>query len=120
MSKVTIFKNLLSNPNYPGIHDVNPQEVQDLKSQLTIIDVRRNDEYTGELGHIPGAEWILLDTVPENMNRIPKDKPVVIVCRSGGRSANATAFLHSKGYENVVNMRGGMLAWNELKFPIEK
>ena len=120
MADIMEFKKLIPNPQFNGVSDVEAQEVQDLQSKVKIIDVRRNDEYTGELGHIKGAELIVLDTVPENVNKIPKDKTVVLVCRSGGRSGQAAAFLQSQGFNNVVNMRGGMLQWNELKLPVER
>ncbi|MES3038958.1 MAG: rhodanese-like domain-containing protein [Bdellovibrionota bacterium] len=122
MSLTTTFKNLAPNPNFAGVHDVEPQEILVLKDNggVKIIDVRGQDEFIGELGHIPGADLIVLDTLPQNAPKVPRSEPVVIVCRSGGRSAKACAFLQSQGYDNVVNMRGGMLLWNQLQFPTEK
>jgi rhodanese-related sulfurtransferase len=115
-----IFKNKMTNPNFENVTDVAAQEVLDHKNQLHLIDVRQPEEYTGELGHIANTKLIVLNTIPEQLNSIPKDKHVVFVCRSGGRSAQACAYALSQGYTNVYNMMGGMLMWNQLQFPTEK
>tara|TARA_Y100000817_G_scaffold270312_1_gene228340 strand:+ start:224 stop:580 length:357 start_codon:yes stop_codon:yes gene_type:complete len=109
-----------NNPDFEGVLDVPPQAVKENADQLMIIDVRRPDEYEGELGHIKSAQLIVLDTLPERFNDIPKDETVVLICRSGRRSAQASQFLKENGYENTFNMKGGMLAWNELGFETEK
>ncbi|WML44425.1 rhodanese-like domain-containing protein [Neobacillus sp. PS3-40] len=75
---------------------------------LNIIDVREADEVAG--GKIPGAVNIPLGLIETRMNELDKTKEYIIVCHSGGRSARATQFLESKGF-NVINMLGGMLAW---------
>lgn len=110
-------KTLQPNSDFPGVQDIHPQEVFDLKSQVQLVDVRRPEEYIGEYGHIEGAELIVLDTVPLNLNRFEKDRTIVIVCRSGGRSARATQFLQENGFESVYNMNGGMMAWDSLNLP---
>lgn len=75
---------------------------------ITIIDVREVDEV--EAGHIPGSINIPLGLLEFRMNELDKNTPYIMVCRSGGRSGQATAFLHSHGFD-VTNMDGGMLAW---------
>ncbi|MGY3185716.1 rhodanese-like domain-containing protein [Lysinibacillus sp. TE18511] len=75
---------------------------------LNLIDVRELDEV--ESGHIPGIIHIPLGLLEFRMHELNKNKPYVIVCRSGGRSGNATRFLESQGFD-VSNMVGGMLAW---------
>lgn len=107
------------NLHYEGVVDVDPRELLKRKNEVHLVDVRQPDEFQGELGHIPGAKLIVLDTLPEHMDEIPTDKPVVFVCRSGGRSARAAAFAQSQGRNTVFNMKGGMLLWNELHFPTE-
>lgn len=113
------FKTKIKNNDVPGVFDVTPQEVQQNSSQLLLVDVRRPDEYTGELGHIPGTQLIVLDTLPQHIENLPKDKTIVFVCRSGARSARATAFAHECGLPEVYNMKGGMILWNELKLETE-
>ena len=76
--------------------------------QLNILDVREDEEVA--TGKIPGAKHIPLGQIPERLNELVKDKPYYIVCRSGGRSGQACAFLSAKCYD-VTNVEGGMLAW---------
>lgn len=114
------FKTKSTNPNFTNVEDVPPQEVLDNSKELVLIDVREISEFHGELGHIPDAELIVLSTLPQQINLIPKDQTVVFICRSGNRSANAAAYAKSVGYNNVYNMIGGMILWNQLQFPTEK
>jgi rhodanese-related sulfurtransferase len=76
--------------------------------KLNIIDVRDVNEV--EAGKIPGAVNIPLGLVEFRMHELDKSKEYIMVCRSGGRSGRATQFLESYGF-NVINMAGGMLAW---------
>ena len=108
------------NPNFETINDIEPTEVYENASKLTLIDVRENDEFNGELGHIQTASLVVLSTLPEKLKTIPADKPVIFVCRSGARSAQACSYAHQHGLKNSFNMRGGMLLWNRLQFPIVK
>jgi rhodanese-related sulfurtransferase len=114
------FTSQTENPTFPEVIDLDPKEVLEKQSALTLIDVRRPDEYVGELGHIPGAKLLTLDQLPAKIDSLPSDKPIVFVCRSGARSAQAASFALENGFETVFNMRGGMLLWNENGFKIEK
>ena len=114
------FDSKIENPNFDGVYDIHPTELAQKAGNVVIVDVRQPDEYTGELGHIPGAELIVLDTLPDNLNKISKDKTVVFVCLAGGRSARATAFALMNGYKEVYNMMGGMMMWNNLQLPTER
>ncbi len=113
------FETKEQNLHYPNVMDIEPMELVDKKDQVALIDVRQPDEFTSDLGHIPGAKLIVLDTLPEHIQEIPKDKTVVFVCRSGGRSARATSFALENGFEHVYNLKGGMILWNELHFETE-
>ena len=83
--------------------------------EAIIIDVRTPGEYRD--GHIPGVVNIPLDELEKRIGEIPKDKKVVLICRTGSRSAQGTRLLRSKGFNNVYNSTGGMSTW---KGPIEK
>ena len=107
------------NPNHSGVKDVSPEEVRKHKESLTLVDVRRQDEWKGEFGHIPGATLVTLNTLPEHIEDLPTDKPIVFICRSGGRSGQAAAFALQTGIENVYNMQGGMIAWTQKSFEVE-
>jgi adenylyltransferase/sulfurtransferase len=73
-----------------------------------LIDVREVLEY--DMVNIKG-ELIPLGTIPENMDKIRRDLPVIIQCKSGGRSGNVTKYLMQQGFDNVHNLTGGILAW---------
>ncbi|MFJ7935141.1 rhodanese-like domain-containing protein [Sporosarcina sp. NPDC096371] len=76
--------------------------------QLNLIDVRESDEVAQ--GMIPGAIHIPLGEIPERLDELDKEKPYIMICRSGGRSGRASAFMDAEGYD-VTNMVGGMLEW---------
>ena len=103
-----------------GIPTVGPEDVHShLGQNIQLIDVRRPEEFVGELGHVEGARLVTLG--PELMRFLSegeRDQEIVFICRSGGRSAQATALSHDAGYSKTVNMAGGMIRWNELGFPV--
>lgn len=76
--------------------------------QLNLIDVREVDEV--KAGHIPGATNIPLGLLEFRAHELDKNKPYIMVCRSGGRSGQASQYLENQGF-NVTNMVGGMLSW---------
>ena len=76
---------------------------------LVIIDVREMHEISR--GTIKGAIPMPMASIPVRLNEIPKDKEVVFICRSGARSGQVCMFLGQHGYENVINLRGGMIGW---------
>ena len=114
------FSSKQTNPDIPEVHDITVEEVQEKREQVKLVDVRRPDEYTGELGHIVGAELITLDTLEDRVAELPKDQTLVFVCRSGKRSAAASVIAQQNGFGSVYNMMGGMIRWNEAGFEIEK
>lgn len=113
------FTTAKTNPDWPGVNDIDPTELYEKSKDVLIIDVRRPDEYTGELGHVPGAKLIVLDDLSARLPTLPKDKTIVFVCRSGARSARASMQAAQSGLLNCFNMKGGMLLWNELKLEVE-
>lgn len=74
-----------------------------------LLDVREPDEWSA--GHAPDAVHLPMMEVPVRLEEIPRDGDVVVVCRSGGRSGQVVAYLQQQGYDNVVNLDGGMLDW---------
>lgn len=88
------------------------------RDDVVILDVREDSEYND--GHIPGATLVPLGQIPNRLAEIPKDKTVIAVCRSGNRSNQATDFLRQQGFDNVHNMAGGMNAWSQAGYQIEK
>ncbi|SNR28405.1 Rhodanese-related sulfurtransferase [Haloechinothrix alba] len=93
--------------------DVPTASVSDLPSDgYLLLDVRESDEW--QAGHAPEAVHIPLRDVPVRMDELADqvdERPVYVVCRTGGRSAQATAYLNAHGYE-AVNIAGGMKSWH--------
>jgi rhodanese-related sulfurtransferase len=81
------------------------------RDDVVLLDVREQWEY--DAGHIPGVNLIPLGEVPDRLNEIPTDKTVIVTCRSGNRSGQATDFLRQNGFDNVHNMLGGIVAWEQ-------
>ncbi len=77
---------------------------------VTVLDVREPVEW--QHGRIEGAVHVPLTQLPERAEELPPDQQLLVVCKMGGRSAQATAFLREKGFE-AVNLSGGMLDWAE-------
>lgn len=91
---------------------ITANEVEELLSQgkkLNLIDVREVSEV--QEGHIPGIINIPLGLLEFRMHELNKDTPYIMVCRSGGRSGQATSFLQEQGFD-VTNLTGGMLSWS--------
>ena len=76
---------------------------------VTILDVRQPKEY--ESGHIPGATLAPLPEITDHMDRIDRNKPLLVYCASGGRSRVAAQLLSGQGFKDVINMAGGFHAW---------
>jgi uncharacterized membrane protein YdjX (TVP38/TMEM64 family)/rhodanese-related sulfurtransferase len=89
---------------------------------LAVIDVRVPDEFTGPLGHIPGARNLPISELAHRLGEVEplQDKPVVLVCRTEKRSANAARLLRDAGFRNVHVLKGGMERWNKLALPVEE
>jgi glyoxylase-like metal-dependent hydrolase (beta-lactamase superfamily II)/rhodanese-related sulfurtransferase len=103
---------------YAGINEIDPEWVADHASQLRILDVREANEFNGTLGHIPGATLIPLARLQEHASTLATDEPVVLVCRSGARSAQAVTILDKAGFTRVANLAGGMINWNSHRLPV--
>ncbi len=90
-------------------------------SKIKLIDVRQPDEFVGELGHIKGAELIILGPdLAKFLNSEDKNQEIIFICRSGGRSGVATAESQIRGFTSTANLIGGMMQWNRLGYSIER
>ena len=85
------------------------------KSGAFILDVRQPDEWAA--GHIPDATLIPLGDLPARIAEVPKDRQVVVVCRSGNRSAQGRDILLGAGHPSVTSMAGGMNDWAAAGYP---
>jgi len=107
------------------VRQLTPVQVQALTETSfgpIILDVREPEEYTGELGHIPASILIPLKDLTARAEELEeyKDKHVIVVCRAGVRSTTAAAILTGLGFEQVSNLKGGMLDWNNQSLPVER
>jgi sulfur dioxygenase len=103
-----------------GVPEVTASWVAENLSVGRIVDVREVTEFNAELGHITGAELVPLSAVDDVVKHWDRDAPAVLVCRSGGRSGKAALAMLRLGFTRVVSMRGGMIAWNELRLPVAR
>ncbi len=104
---------------FAGIWEVQPNWLEEHLRDVHIVDVREPAEFNGPLGHVPGAKLLPLGALLEKSAGIGKDKPVVVVCRSGARSAQATIMLGKAGFDRVANLSGGMLRWRAQRLQVE-
>ncbi|WP_232819570.1 rhodanese-like domain-containing protein [Exiguobacterium sp. TNDT2] len=79
--------------------------------EITLLDVREVEEYEG--GHIGGAVNAPLSSLNETELPYPKDEPIYVICRSGNRSAQAAQLLNERGYTEIYDVSGGMIAWEQ-------
>ena len=85
-------------------------------NEVAVLDVRNEAEW--RQGHLPGAHHVPLGYLTDRLGDIPSEKPVVIHCQAGARSAIAASVLHRAGRERVINLAGGLDAWTEAGLPV--
>ena len=110
----------LARPNPAGYRDLSVADVTLPPDGVRLVDVREPSEFSGELGHIPGAALVPLAGVLARAGEWSREEPILLVCRSGGRSGSAAQALRNAGYARVMNLVGGMLAWNAAGRPVER
>jgi sulfur dioxygenase len=105
--------------SFAGIWEIDPHGLEEHAATVQILDVREPEEFAGPLGHIRGAIPIPLGALAERAAELAHDRPIVAVCRSGGRSAQATAILREAGFNDTANLAGGMLRWRSEGHAVE-
>lgn len=98
----------------PSYQDLTPSQLDALGPEVRRIDVREPEEYTGPLGHLPGSELVPLGTLEAASASWPREAPLLLICRSGARSARAAQALAQRGFRHLYNLAGGMLAVREM------
>jgi hydroxyacylglutathione hydrolase len=88
------------------------------RGEINLLDVRQPTEW--HAGHIHGAHWITGADLPERLDEVPQDRPLAVTCGSGYRSSVAASLLTHHGRTEVVNVTGGMTAWNNAGYPVEQ
>ena len=100
------------------VNEICPTKTQEwVKRGALLVDVREKDEVEKLAYDVPNIVNIPLSEFENRFSELPKDKELVIVCRAGVRSLRAAGFLLNHGYENVVNMKHGIIRWVNKGFP---
>jgi glyoxylase-like metal-dependent hydrolase (beta-lactamase superfamily II)/rhodanese-related sulfurtransferase len=99
---------------FAGIHELQPAAFEECGPDVQLVDVREANEWSGPLGHIENAKFIPLAELPARAGELDRDRPVVAVCRSGARSAQAVVILQRLGFTRVANLAGGMIRWRAM------
>lgn len=94
---------------------MDPVTVHERRAEVQVLDVREDDEWAA--GRIEGAHHIPLKQLPARTGELDRDRPVVTVCRSGGRAAKATKLLGQAGW-TAQTMNGGITAWSDAGLPV--
>jgi rhodanese-related sulfurtransferase len=121
MSGTMILWSLFGN-RFRGVKEVDTNGALQLinHKDAFVLDVREPSEY--ENGHLLNARLIPLGKLKERVGELEKhkDKPLVVVCRSGNRSGTACAILSKQGFTQAYNLMGGMMAWQKASLPVKK
>ena len=103
------------------VNNISPKqakELMDKANDVFVLDVRTEKEYKEV--HIKDAHLIPIKELEQNINKIPKDKKVVVHCAAGKRSARACEILKDKGLKELYNLEGGINKWQAEGYPVEK
>ena len=87
------------------------QEMISRGHEVALVDVREPFEF--EIARIPNSQLIPLGSIPERLTEIPRTETTIVMCKTGVRSARAIEFLRGEGFENLLNLEGGLDAWRE-------
>jgi rhodanese-related sulfurtransferase len=109
-------------PGSPGPASVTVQEAAELRrgddgEGALIVDVREPNEFAQ--GRVEGAVLLPLGQFAARYTELPRDRKLLMLCRSGARSASATQFLAAQGFDNAANIEGGMIAWHNAGLPMK-
>jgi glyoxylase-like metal-dependent hydrolase (beta-lactamase superfamily II)/rhodanese-related sulfurtransferase len=105
--------------SFAGVWEIDPHGLEEHAGAVQILDVREASEFTGPLGHIHGAVLIPLGELAGRARELSAERPIVALCRAGGRSAQATNILQKAGFKDVANLTGGMLRWRAEGHAVE-
>jgi rhodanese-related sulfurtransferase len=111
---------LLTSAANAAMQNISATEMQQITKQtpdIYLLDVRTLGEYVQK--RIKGARLIPIDQVQRRINEIPKNRPIIVYCETGMRSAQVGRYLDSLGYQSVFNLSQGLMGWQVRGYPIE-
>ena len=103
-----------------AVAEISPQEAERRLDEFQAIDVRAEHEFRGPLGRVRGAALVPLPELEARAKELPRGRPLLLVCRSGARSARACERLAALGIGPALNLAGGMIAWNRAQLAVER
>ncbi len=100
--------------------DVSIQQAREMidRSDVLILDVRTQEEY--DVGHIKNSTLIPVQVLDKRLNELPRDKKILVYCKSGSRSAQASQILVNNGFKEIYNMKGGITDWTNAGYDVIK
>ena len=125
---MAIFSGCVSDTKPPGktqYTDISVQQGKEMidRGEVFILDVRTQEEYAS--GHLKGSTLLAVQDIPkqelvEKLKEIPKDRKILVYCKSGRRSAQASGILAENGFARIYNMQGGITEWMNAGYEVEK
>ncbi len=103
---------------FSGVWEIEPMALLEHAAGAQVVDVREAPEFIDRLGHLPGARLVPLSQLTDYLPQLDRERPVIAVCRSGVRSAQACVMLAKAGFGQVANLAGGMLRWHSEGLPV--
>lgn len=107
--------------NFSPVNHINAHQLAEMmqnNGDLILVDVRTPGEYEYD-GRIPRSQLIPLSMLASSLDQLPKDKPIVCICRSGNRSHTACEHLAVNGFSDIYNLAGGIMGWRRAGLPFE-
>jgi rhodanese-related sulfurtransferase len=104
--------------SYAGLPELSGAWLAEHRDAVTVLDVRSREELEGPDGRIDGSMHIPLPELEQRLGELPTDRPVVVVCHAGSRSALATQQLLKAGLNQVANLHGGLRRWADEGYPL--
>jgi sulfur dioxygenase len=104
---------------FAGLWEIEPAALEEIVASVQLVDVREPGEFAGPLGHLHDSRLIPIAELAGRMGELDRSRPVVAVCRSGTRSAQAAVLLDKAGFKQVANLAGGVLRWRAAGYPVE-
>jgi rhodanese-related sulfurtransferase len=100
--------------------DVSVQQAKQMidRGDVLILDVRTQEEY--DAGHIKNSTLIPVQVLDKRLNELPRDKKILVYCKAGGRSAQASQILVNSGFKEIYNMKGGITDWTNAGYDLIK
>jgi rhodanese-related sulfurtransferase len=102
-----------------AFEEISVEEAARRRDEFHAIDVRADYEFGGPLGRVARAMLVPLPEIGARVGELPRDRKLLLICRSGVRSGKACEQLAALGVTSVVNLGGGMIAWNRARLPVE-